>query len=156
MEGVMSGGAERRSVVPSPEEIEQAKVSSRKIAELAAKRVRRPKYALTDNKGTSIQLSDSAFQVVVEALNAMAEGNAVMLVPIESEMTTQQAAEVLNVSRPYLVSLLESGEIPYRNVGRYRRILYQDILDYQARRAHRRKETMDELVSQAQELNMGY
>jgi excisionase family DNA binding protein len=74
----------------------------------------------------------------------------------EGELTTQQAAELLNVSRPYLVRLLESGEIAYRKVGRYHRIRHQDILDYQSGRTHRRKTAMDELVSQAQELNMGY
>jgi len=148
--------AERRSVVPSASEVELAKVSVRQIAELAAKAAPAPKYALTDHKGTEIELSESAFRVLVEALSAMAGGNAVMLVPVEAEVTTQQAAEMLNVSRPYLVSLLESGEIAYRNVGRYRRIRYQDLLDYQARRTHRRKEAMDELVAQAQELNIGY
>lgn len=153
---MMNITAEKRSVVPSLAEVEQAKVSSRQIAELTAKAAPEPRYALTDHKGTEIELSESAFRVLVEALNAMAGGNAVMLIPIEAEVTTQQAAELLNVSRPYLVSLLESGEIAYRNVGRYRRIRYQDILDYQTRRAHRRKDTMDELVAQAQELNMGY
>jgi excisionase family DNA binding protein len=148
--------SERFSIVPSPAEVEQAKVSSRQIAELTAKARPKPKYALTNHKGTEIELSESAFRVLVEALNTMASGNAVMLVPVEAEVTTQQAAEMLNVSRPYLVSLLESGEIAYRNVGRYRRIKHQDILDYQLRRTHRRKETMDELVSQGQELKMGY
>jgi excisionase family DNA binding protein len=147
---------ERHSVVPSPAEIEQAKVSSRQIAELTAKATPEPRYALTDHKGTEIELSESAFRLLVESLNAMAGGNAVMLIPIEAEVTTQQAAELLNVSRPYLVSLLGSGAIPYRNVGRYRRIRYQDILDYQAHRTYSRKEALDELVSQAQELNMGY
>jgi excisionase family DNA binding protein len=148
--------AQRHSVVPSPAEIEQAKVSSRQIAELSAKARTKPRYALTGDKGTKIELSGSAFQVLVETLNAMAAGNAVMLIPIEAEITTQQAAELLNVSRPYLVNLLESGAIAYRNVGRYRRIRYQDILNYQARKTHNRKETMDELVSQAQELKLGY
>ena len=152
----MTLAAERRSIVPSLAEVEQAKVSARQIAELTAKAAPEPRYALKDNIGTEIALSESAFRVLVQALNAMAAGNAVMLIPIEAEVRTQQAAEMLNVSRPYLVSLLETGEIPYRNVGRYRRIRYQDILDYQSRRVHRRKETMDELVSQAQELNMGY
>ncbi len=152
----MNLAAERRSVVPSPAEVEQAKISARQIAESAAHRKAVPKYVLTDSKGMAIKLSASAFRVLVEALNAMAEGNAVMLVPIEADVTTQQAAELLSVSRPYLVTLLESGAIPFRTVGRYRRIKYQDILDYQAKRVHRRKETMDELVSQAQELKMGY
>lgn len=153
---MMHLSSERRSVVPSPAEVELAKVSARQIAELTAKAIPQPRYALTDHKGTEIELSESAFRVLVDALNTMAAGNAVMLVPVEAEVTTQQAAEMLNVSRPYLVGLLESGEIAYRNVGRYRRILLQDLLNYQARRIHHRKAAMDELVNQAQELNLGY
>lgn len=79
-----------------------------------------------------------------------------MEIPIDAELTTQQAAELLNVSHPYLVSLLDAGEIAYRKVGRSRRIRYQDILDYRELRVQRRLETLDELVAQAQELNMGY
>ena len=147
--------AERR-VVPSPADIALAKVSAGKIPDMTAKKAAPPKYLLTDNRGTTIEISESTFKIVVEALRAMAEGNAVMLSPVEIEVTTQQAAELLNVSRPYLVSLLESGEIPFNTVGRYRRIKHQDILDYQARRNNRRKAAMDELVVQAQELDMGY
>ena len=153
---LMHSGAERRSVVPSPAEVEQAQTSSRKIAELTAKASPQQRYALTDCKGTEIELGESACRVLLEALNAIAGGHSVMLVPIETELTTQQAAEMLNVSRPFLIGLLESGEIPHRRVGRYRRIKRQDILEYQARRADRRKEIMEELASQAQELNMGY
>ena len=123
---------------------------------MAAKKAGTPKYTLTDNRGTTVELSESAFKILMEALRAMAAGNAIMLAPIEAEVTTQQAAELLNVSRPYLVNLLESGEIPFRTVGRYRRIKYQDILDYQGRRSKRRTQAMDELVAQAQELDMGY
>lgn len=152
----MYSGEERRSVVPSPAEIEQAQVSSRKIAELTAKGTPQQRYAFTDSKGTDIELSESACRVLLEALNAMAGGHSVMLVPLEAELTTQQAAEMLNVSRPFLVGLLESGEIAYRKVGRYRRIKRQDVLDYQVRRSHRRDEALDELTAQAQELGMGY
>lgn len=152
----MYGGGERRSVVPSPAEVKQAQISSRKIAELTAKGTPQQRYAFTDSKGTEIELSESACRVLLEALNAMAGGHSVMLVPIDAELTTQQAAEMLNVSRPFLVGLLESGEIAYRNVGRYRRIKRQDLLDYQSRRMHRRDQSMDELTSQAQELGMGY
>ncbi len=72
------------------------------------------------------------------------------------DVTSEQAAELLNVSHSYLVNLLESGEIPYQNVDRSVRIRYQDILDYKSQRNERRKETLDELVAQAQELNLGY
>jgi len=142
--------------VPSPADIEQAKASAGKLRDMAAKKAGTPKYTLTDNRGTTVELSESAFKILMEALRAMAAGNAIMLAPIEAEVTTQQAAELLNVSRPYLVNLLESGEIPFRTVGRYRRIKYQDILDYQGRRSKRRTQAMDELVAQAQELDMGY
>ena len=148
--------AEKTPIIPSAAEVEQAKISSRQIAELTAVAATGPRYSLRDTHGLEIEVSESAFRILTEALNAMARGNAVMLVPIEAEVGTQQAAEMLNVSRPFLVNLLEEGQIPFRNVGRYRRIKYQDILLYQARRVSRRKETMDELVSQAQELNMGY
>ncbi len=148
--------SERRPVIPSPKEVEQAKISSRLIEALAAKATPKRKYSLTDHKGTEIELSESAFLVLVDALKTMACGHAVMLVPVEAEVTTQQAAEILNVSRPYLIELLEKGEIAFHKVGRYRRIKHQDVLDYQQLRATRRKENLDELVAQAQKLNLGY
>ncbi len=138
---------EQRSILPTPADIEVAKASEPKIWDMIAAKKSPPRYTVSDSRGTSIELSEAVFKVLLEALRAMACGNAVMLAPIEAEVTTQQAAELLNVSRPFLVGLLEQGKIPFRMVGRYRRIKYQDILDYQARRSHRRKQAMGELVS---------
>lgn len=147
---------EKRSIVPTSADVEVAKASASKILDMTAKKASPPIYTVSDNRGTTIELSESVFRVLIEAVKAMAEGNAVMLASIETEVTTQQAADLLNVSRPYLVSLLETNKIPFRTVGRYRRIKLQDIFDYQSAREKRRTESLDELVAQAQDLDMGY
>ena len=103
-----------------------------------------------------IELPASAVRLLVELLSAMAEGQSVTLMPVHAELTTQQAADLLGVSRPFLVKQLENNVIPYRKVGTHRRILFSDLMAYKHDIDSKRRESLDELAAQAQELEMGY
>ena len=108
-----------------------------------------------DDKKVKVPLK--ALHMLREILDMMAKGDAISIVPIHTELTTQQAADFLNVSRPYLVKLLDKGEGPtFHRVGRHRRIRFDDLRTYQEELEKQKTEAMDELVAQAQELNMGY
>lgn len=103
-----------------------------------------------------VTLPAEAFNLLIDMLSQMANGSAVTVVPLHAELTTQQAADVLNVSRPYLVGLLDDGVISYRKVGTHRRIRMTDVIAYKERDDAQRRATINELADDAQELNLGY
>ena len=86
----------------------------------------------------------------------MAEGKTISIVPSNSELSTQQAADMINVSRPHLIKLLESKQIPFKKVGSHRRVLLIDIMEYQDQLVKQREDQLDFLSNQAQDLNLGY
>lgn len=145
-------------IIPNDREVELARHSSRVLAGLSLKKTKTIDISLEtgNNHQSSVTLPLSAFKLLVTILTQMAEGNAVTLIPVHAELTTQEAADLLNVSRPFLIRLLEEKKIPFRKVGTRRRVLFQDLMDYKAKIDAARRKTLDELANEAQELDMGY
>jgi excisionase family DNA binding protein len=146
------------TTLPSANESAIARESSRSLAVALDSRSETQQFDFKTDKGElhSVTLPTSALRLLVEVLAEIGQGNAVSIIPIHAELTTQEAADLLNVSRPYLVQLLEKGEIPFRKVNTHRRVLYQDVVSYKQRIDEERRKALDDLAAQAQELDMGY
>ncbi len=152
----MSTTAQKLHIIDTPNEDEAklAAESSRLLAVLIGKGDT-ARLRLVDGE-EEITIPVSAIKMLVGILNQMAKGNAISIVPIHAELTTQQAADFLNVSRPYFVKLLDSKEIPHHKVGVRRKVLFKDLMEYKTKRDEESISALDELTKQAQELNMGY
>lgn len=154
----MSTQTFQEPVIPNDSEVELARNSSRVLSGLNLKKTKSINILLEtgNHHRNSVTLPLSAFKLLINILTQMAEGNAVTLIPVHAELTTQEAADLLNVSRPFLIRLLETKKIPFRKVGTRRRVLFQDLMDYKAKIDNARRKTLDELAKDAQELDMGY
>ncbi|MGL5193283.1 MAG: helix-turn-helix domain-containing protein [Chroococcales cyanobacterium] len=143
-------------VPPTEEEAKLAQESSQILAVYTD--AEKPEIIIRtdDMNSQAIAIPAFAFSMFVEILAQMAQGNAASLVSLPAELTTQEAANILGVSRPCLVKLLELGEIPYRKEGTRRRVRYEDVLNYKNQIDEKRRQTLDELVAEAQGLKMGY
>ena len=143
--------------VPSPKEAEQAQVSVRALSGLLKKKAPRTLRVQPDGaKEVTVTVPTEAFELFLDILAQMANGNAVSIVPVHAELTTQQAADLLNVSRPFLVGLLDDNKIPFRTVGTHRRVMVADLLAYKERDSAHRKKIADELAEEAQKHGLGY
>lgn len=144
-------------LLPSDVDIELAKESSRALSMILATKEDVQKVTIqSDGEKTKVELPMSAFRLFIDILANLSQGNAVQVVPVHAELTTQEAADLLMVSRPYLIKLLDEHKIPFRKVGTHRRIRYSDLLDFKNNEEKLREAALDELAAQAQELGMGY
>jgi excisionase family DNA binding protein len=106
--------------------------------------------------GEIITIPKKALLFLATILQNMAEGKSISIIPSDSEVSTQQAADMLNISRPHLIKLLETKLIPFKKVGSHRRILLQDVISYEENLKRAREKQLDFLANQAQLLNLGY
>lgn len=142
--------------LPTPAEVEQAKLSSRTLSKYAD--VDRVQLSLRGSNGETdeLVLPGHVLQILLDVLSEISQGNAISLIPYHQEISTQDAANLLNVSRPFLVGLLEEGKIPFRKVGSHRRVKLQDVLAYKEKTDHQRREALDELAQLSQSEDMGH
>jgi excisionase family DNA binding protein len=120
---------------------------------------RRGRLSFQIDKGKvkeSVTIPAAAARLFQNILTQLSEGNSVTILPLQREVTTQQAADLLNVSRPYLIGLIDRGKIPSRKVGTHRRVYAKDILEFKRADDLKRSSALDELVKEAQKLDMGY
>lgn len=151
-----------KAIAPTDAEAHLAQESSRRLAKYFARKRTAPvklhveKASGEPDGDEAIAIPVSAFRMLSDILAQMAQGHAVTLVPVQDELTTQQAADLLGVSRPFLVEQLDQGSIPHRKVGTHRRILFKDLMAYKERMDARRLQSLEELTKLDQELGLGY
>lgn len=143
----MTASTLERTVLPPSEPLE-ALVAM--LGRLGAE----PTTTLLGPNGERLVLPPEVFEVLRDVVKAMAQGQAVTIAPVHQRLTTQEAADLLGVSRPTVVKLLESGEIPFEQPGRHRRVRLADVLSYRERASDERQAALDRMVEIADEADM--
>ncbi|AMP36194.1 MULTISPECIES: helix-turn-helix domain-containing protein [Ralstonia solanacearum species complex] len=145
-------------VLPSEEDVTLAREAGRTLAAVLATGAAVRQVDIRDSSGRvrSVQMPAAALQLLQDVLDQIEKGCAVSVVPVHAELTTQEAAQMLGVSRPFFVQMLEKGDIPFHKIGTHRRVRYRDVIDYKKRLDTQRREALEALAEQAQALDMGY
>lgn len=145
-------------VLPVEREVQAAVQGQRTLAAYLTTGLETQNIQIFDgqNQAHQVELPTSALRLLVDILSELAEGNAVQVVPIHAELTTQEAADLLNISRPHLIKLLEDGALPFHKTGKHRRVCFADLMRFKEERTRNSEQAMEELSKQAQELGMGY
>lgn len=145
----------RQMTPPTREEVDLAR-RTQDVLRRCATVGGQPCLRLVSDGEQIVEVPEQAFRLLMEVLEQMSRGNAVTLIPVHAELTTQEAADLLNVSRPFLIGLLKSGAIPFHKVGTHRRVRFEDLIAYKSCVEQAQQTVMEELAAQAQELGMGY
>ena len=148
--------AELSSVRPDASAIRTATGAVRRVQRYLASHHddRDVRLVVEDDPDDTLVVPRGALELLARILTHMAAGQAVSVVPTHAELTTQQAADLLNVSRPYLIGLLDDGKIEYRKVGKHRRVRADSLLDYLRKDDQERREVADELTELNREMGL--
>ena len=141
------------TLVPSEKEVMMARESRRQIGSM---KFGRKESVGMQIEGKQVSVPVGAARLLIPAISNMAEGKALAMIPLEDEVSPQEAAELLNVSRPFAAKLFDEGAFPSRKVGTHRRALTMDVLAYKQREKEARLKVLDDLAAEGQRLNMGY
>jgi excisionase family DNA binding protein len=140
--------------VPSDAEAVLAREIKEILAPLVGKNVPLDLRVMDLKSKATVKIPASAARLLVQILDEMSRGNAVKILPIQAELTTQQTADLLNISRPTLIQILEQGVIPYRKVGTHRRVPFAMAMEYKRKLEADRRAALAELVAYDQELGL--
>lgn len=145
------------ALLPSPEEAALAKLSSREMAAHVETRASTQQVSFTrkDGKPQQVEVPVSALRLLIDILTELGDGNTVKMIPVHAEMTTQEASDVLNMSRPTFIKLLDAEEIPYHRVGNRRKVKYSDVIAYKNAVDQKRLETLESLSELDQLYGLG-
>lgn len=145
-----------RQLPPSEHDAAMARLSGKLLSRYARKKAPLTVQVRNEDHGDAIELPAGAVTLLMDILEAMAAGRGVTLVPENAELTTVQAADILNVSRPFLIKLLDEAVIPHRMVGKHRRIRMDDVIAYKERIDRNRDAALDQLAEETQREGTGY
>jgi excisionase family DNA binding protein len=148
--------AQHRQPAPTAQDASLARVSGERLSRHIRKKKPLSMKVVEAGREHPIDLPAGAVALLMDILEAMAAGRGVTIIPENTELTTVQAANLLNVSRPFLIKLLDEEAIPHRLVGRHRRVLIDDVMAYKKKIDGKRQAVLDQLTADAQEQNMGY
>lgn len=140
--------------LPTESDVTLAKETSRLLALRVRSSAPLSFRVLDASKGETLRIPAPAVRMLVRILEEMARGNAVTLIPVHAELTTQEAADMLNISRPSLIQLLGDGKIEYRKVGTHRRVKFESLMAYKRKTDAERRDALAELAAYDQEIGI--